>query len=194
MLAAVAALLPATAGAEWQAKPFGGVTFGGSTTLLVDFDQQAGKPKLNLGISGTWLGEVVGVEADVATTAGFFSGNPRSLETLVLRSHVATVMGNVVVAMPRRVSQYGLRPYAVAGVGAMHIGIDDNLQALPFTNWLSAWDVGGGATGFLSDLVGVNWDVRLIRTLKAEKAVTGTSDGPEKLSFWRATMGFTFRL
>ena len=37
--------------------------------LLVDFDQQAGKPKLNLGISGTWLGEVVGVEADVAPTS-----------------------------------------------------------------------------------------------------------------------------
>jgi hypothetical protein len=187
-------LAPAAARAEWQVKPFGGVTFGGSTTLLIDFDKQAGKPKLNLGVSGLWLGEVLGVEGDVATTAGFFSGDPGSRQTLVLRSHVATLMGNVVVAMPRRISQYGLRPYAVAGLGGMHISIDDNFQALPFTNWLSAWDVGGGATGFLNQFVGLNWDVRLVRTLRPEKEVTGTSLGPEKLSLWRATMGISVRL
>lgn len=188
----VAIVVPSTASAEWQMKPFGGITFGGNTTLLIDLDHQAGKPKLNLGVSGTWLGEVVGVEGDVATTAGFFSGKAGSRDTLVLRSHVATVTGNVVIAMPRRMSEYGLRPYAVAGLGMMHVGVDDNFNALPFSNWLSAWDVGGGATGFLSDVVGVNWDVRLFRTLNPEKQVSGT--GTEKLSFWRATMGFTFRL
>jgi len=61
------ALAPATARAEWQVKPFGGVTFGGSTTLLIDLDEQAGKPKLNLGVSGLWLGNVFGLEGDVAT-------------------------------------------------------------------------------------------------------------------------------
>lgn len=193
LIAALAVLAPRMAHAEWQVKPFGGITFGGSTTF-VDFDQQAGKPKLNLGISSVWLGEVLGVEGDVATTAGYFSGDSRSLKTLVLRSHVATVSGNAVIAMPRRISQYGLRPYAVAGVGMMHIGIDDNLEVLPFSNWLAAWDIGGGATGFLGDFVGINWDVRLFRTLRAEQEVTGRSVGPERLSFWRATMGFTFRL
>ena len=29
----------------------------------------------------------------------------------------------------------------------MHVGFDDKFSALPFSNWLSAWDVGGGATG-----------------------------------------------
>ena len=188
------AILPATARAEWQVKPFGGVTFGGSTTLLIDLDEQAGQPKLNLGVSGLWLGNVFGLEGDVATTAGFFSGDPGSPDTLVLRSHVATVMGNAIVAMPKSISQYGLRPYAVAGLGAMHISIDDNLQALPFTNWLSAWDVGGGATGFLSDFVGLNWDVRFFRTLKAEPGGTGISVGPQQLSFWRATMGISIRI
>jgi len=193
-LLAVLALAPATARAEWQIKPFGGVTFGGSTTLLIDFDKQVGKPKFNLGVSGLWLGNVIGAEGEVATTAGFFSGDPDSTATLVLRSHVATVMGNAVVAMPKSVSQYGLRPYAVAGLGAMHISIDDNLQALPFTNWMSAWDVGGGATGFLSDFVGLNWDVRFFKTLKSETGATGVSLGPEQLSFWRATMGISIRI
>lgn len=187
--AALLVVSPSRAHAEWQLKPFGGVTFGGSTSF-VDLDQVAGKPKLNLGISATWLGEVLGVEGEVATTSGYFSGDKK----LVLRSHVATVGGNVIVAMPRRIAQYGLRPYAVAGLGMMHVGFDDNLQALPFSNWLASWDVGAGATGFLSDMVGVNWDVRMIRTLKAEDAVTGVSFAPERLSFWRATMGFSIRL
>ncbi len=189
LLAAVAS----PARAEWQLKPFGGITFGGSTTLD-DLDHQAGKPKLNLGISGLWLGEVVGVEGDIATTAGFFSGDQKSLQTLILRSHVATVTGNVVVALPRRIAQYGLRPYAVAGIGIMHVGIDDNLRALPFSDTLPAWDVGGGVTGFLSDFVGLNWDVRMFRTTGSQKTVTGVSVGPEQLSFWRATMGLSIRL
>ena len=94
------ALVPATARAEWQLKPFGGITFGGDTTF-VNLDQEAGKPKLNLGVSGLWQGEIFGLEGDVATTAGFFSGD----EKLILKSHVATVTGNLVVAMPKRIAQ-----------------------------------------------------------------------------------------
>jgi hypothetical protein len=187
------AAVTAPARAEWQMKPFGGITFGGSTTF-VDLDDQAGKPKLNLGISGLWLGEVFGVEGDVATTAGFFSGDSSSLETLILRSHVATVTGNVVVALPRRIAQYGLRPYGVAGFGMMHLGFEDNLGALAFSDTLPAWDVGGGVTGFLSDFVGLNWDVRMFRTTGSQKTVTGISLAPEQLSFWRATMGISIRL
>jgi len=187
------AFAPATAGAEWQVKPFGGVTFGGSTTLLIDLDNQAGQPKLNLGVSGLWLGNVLGVEGDVATTAGFFSGDPSS-SPLVLRSHVATVMGNAIVAMPKSISQYGLRPYAVAGLGGMHISVGDNQHAYPFASWLTAWDLGGGATGFLSDFVGLNWDVRFFKTLQSQPGGTGVSVGPGQLSFWRATMGISVRI
>ena len=189
----VLALAPATVRAEWQVKPFGGLTFGGNTTF-VDLDDVAGSPKLNLGVSTLWQGDIFGLEGDVATTPGFFSGDPKRIQTLVLRSHVATVTGNVVVAMPKHIAQYGLRLYAVAGLGLMHVGIDDNLQALPFSNTLSAWDVGGGATGFLNDFVGLNWDVRFFRTLRSDKGVTGVSIGPEQLSFWRATMGLSIRL
>jgi hypothetical protein len=187
------ALAPATARAEWQVKPFGGVTFGGSTTLLIDLDHQAGQPKLNLGVSGLWLGNVIGVEGDVATTAGFFSGDPSS-SPLVLRSHVATVMGNAIVAMPKSISQYGLRPYAVAGLGGMHISVGVGDNAYPFASWLSAWDLGGGATGFLSDFVGLNWDVRFFKTLQSQPGGTGVSVGPGQLSFWRATMGISIRI
>ena len=182
-------LLAAPARAEWQVKPFGGVTFGGSTTF-VDLDRAAGDPKLNLGASVLVIGNVVGLEGDVATTSGFFNGRSK----LVLKSHVATATGNVVVALPKRMAQYSLRPYAVGGVGLMHVALEDNLAALPFSNALWAWNAGGGATGFLSDIVGLNWDVRYFRTLKTESSKLGVSVGPEELSFWRATMGLSMRL
>ncbi len=185
------AALPAAARAEWQLKPFGGITFGGDTTFL-NLDGAAGTPKFNLGVSTRWQGNIFGLEGDVGTTSGFFSGTGK--DRLVLRSHVATFTGNVMAALPRHVAGYGLRPYAVGGLGVMHVGWYDNLAGLAYANTMSVLDVGGGATGFLSDLIGVNWDVRFFRTLRSEKAVSGVSFGPEQLSFWRATMGFAFRL
>lgn len=193
-------LVPDTARAEWQLKPFGGITFGGNSTFSGDLNGATGK-KFNLGISAVWLGEMLGLEGDVATTAGFFngdptsfSGDPGSASTLILRSHVATVTGNVVVALPKRIAQYSLRPYAVGGLGAMQIGITDNQQiGFGGSVYRAAWDLGGGATGFLSDFVGVNWDVRFFRTTSGVSTSSQSlSDG--KLSFWRATMGFAVRL
>ena len=192
ILLAVASV-PKTANAEWQLKPFGGITFGGGTTFYSDLDKAAGKRKLNLGVSALWLGEVVGLEGDVATTAGFFSGDSASESRLILRSHVATVTGNVVVALPKRLAQYSLRPYAVGGLGAMQIGVSDQLSGLGGSIYRSAWDVGGGATGFLSDFVGVNWDVRFFKTTSGETAL-GRNLAQGTLSFWRATMGFAVRL
>jgi len=186
------ALVPATARAEWQLKPFGGITFGGETTF-VDPDHQIGEVKLNLGVSGLWLGDVFGLEGDVATTAGFFNGDPDLLSTLILKSHVATVTGNVVVAMPKRIAQYGLRPYGVFGFGMMDVGLYDKLAALPISTVLAAWDVGGGATGFLSDLVGLNWELRYFKSMSG-KPISGQSVETEQLSFWRATMGISLRL
>jgi len=188
-LAVLITLAPSVAHAEWQLKPFGGITFGGTTTF-VNLDDVAGSAKFNLGASVLWQGNIVGLEGDVATTAGLFSGE----KNLILKSHVATVTGNVVVALPRRVAQYGLRPYLVGGLGVMQVGFFDNLNVLPYSDFLTAWDLGGGATGFVNDVVGVNWDLRLFHSFNTQKPVSGFSFGPEQLSFWRATMGLSVRL
>jgi hypothetical protein len=183
-------LAPATADADWQLKPFGGITFGGGSPFY-DFDRVAGKPKFNLGVSALWQGEVLGIEGDVATTSGFFSGDSRK----ITRSHVATVAGDVVVALPRRIAEYTLRPYAVAGLGLAHVSFRDGLESVVFSRALATWDLGGGATGFISNNVGLNWDIRLFRTLRPQRPDSTSPVAEEKkLSFWRATMGFTFRL
>ena len=181
------ALAPRAAWADWQLKPFGGVTFA-SQSPFVDVDHVPRTPKFNLGIGTTWQGNILGIEGDVSTTSGFFRGDLQK----VIRSHVATVTGNVVVALPRRMAEYSLRPYAVAGVGVSHVSFSDGF-AVAFSDAPATWDVGGGVTGFVSKSVGVNWDVRRFQTIQSQP-VTGLVVEEGKLSFWRATMGFAFRL
>jgi hypothetical protein len=187
-------LTPAQAGAEWQIKPFLGVTFGGSTTL-VDLEHAAGDLKLAVGVSGVLLGEVIGVEADVGHTSGFFQSGGQGL---VLNSGVTTLTGNVVIAMPRRLTEYTLRPYVVGGAGLIRARIDPgngsiNLQALQVRSHLPALDIGGGLVGFLTDRIGLGWDVRYFRSIRGKTAGEGLSIGPEQLSFWRANMSIAVR-
>src|SRR5438105_765782 len=97
----------APAAAEWQIKPFVGVTGGGETTL-VDLEKAAGSPRFAFGVSGVLLGDVFGIESDLSRTPGFFQ---RGDQQLVVQSSVTTLTGNIVVAFPRHLTEYTLRPY-----------------------------------------------------------------------------------
>lgn len=182
-------LVPQPADAQWQLKPFGGITFGGSSPFI-DFDGVQGDRKLNLGAGVIWQGEVLGLEGDVATTSGFFTGKLRR----ITESHVATFTGNLLIALPRRMAEYSLRPYAVVGLGLAHTRFTDGIRTYDYSEALPAWDIGGGATGFLSDTVGLNWDFRLFRTLRPQEPNNGAVVEKRKLAFWRLTMGLAFRM
>ena len=176
----------ARASAEWQIKPFLGATFGGETTLFNPRDE-AGGHNVILGVSGVLLGEVIGIEGDLGLAPGFFTeGN------LILGSRVTTLTGNVIIAMPRRLTRYTLRPYFAAGVGLIRASSDTSLDALPVTSALPAMDLGGGVTGFLSKRFGVSWDVRRFRSIGTGK-IRGQSSAPEQLSFWRASAALAIR-
>jgi hypothetical protein len=179
---------PATASAEWQIQPFLGVTFGGGTTF-VDLEHAAGHANIAVGVSGVLLGDVIGIEADIGHMPGFFqTGNQR----LLLGSRVSTLTGNMVLAVPRHLTQYTLRPYVVVGLGRMFVRSDQKLPALSFAENLPAMDVGGGATGFLTKHVGLNWGVRYFRSV-GQKAEGPVVVADQQLSFWRATMALAIR-
>ena len=55
---------PRPAVAEWQFKPFLGVTFGGSTSF-VDLEQAVGEAHAAIGVTALLIGETFGVEADL---------------------------------------------------------------------------------------------------------------------------------
>jgi len=180
---------PAAGWAEWQFKPFIGTTLGGSSTFL--FTEEAASEKhLVVGGGVTWLGNVFGVEGEIVRVPGFFEGD--AVES-PLGSSLTTLTGAVVVTLPRKWVGYSLRPYLTAGGGLMRVGIDQQGPFLDAYRTLKTAAFGGGATGFLTDRVGLSWDLRYFRTVGGEEG-TGLSFGPEKVSFWRASMGVAIRV
>jgi hypothetical protein len=185
-------LAPASAAAEWQVRPFIGFTFGGATTF-VDPEKAIETQNAVIGVSGGWLGEIFGLEADFGRAPGFFQEDDAREEVRLVSSAVTTMTGNVVIALPRRLAGYGLRPYFSGGAGVMHIDTVGRLQILELHRTLPTLSLGGGVTGFLTNRVGLNWDVRRLSTLRGEGETIGNSLGREQLSFWRATMAVALR-
>ncbi len=186
---------PSPAAAEWQVRPFIGFSFGGETTF-VDPDRAIETQNLVIGVSGGWLGEIFGLEADFGRAPGFFETDRVTdpvVEHLVLTSAVTTLTGNIVVALPRRMAGYGLRPYFSGGAGLVHVDAVGKFGIIEHNRTLPALSLGGGVTGFLTNRVGLNWDVRRINTLRGEGETLGNSVGREQLSFWRATMAVALR-
>lgn len=199
---------PNPAAAEWQIKPFGGVTFGGDTSLI-DPEQAVGVPNVVFGVSGLLLGEVLGIEGDLGIGPGFFDADSQgellgpsagsANRDFFAASRVITYTANVVVALPRRMAEYSLRPFVVGGAGLMRITIKEYEDAaLPGGLYsglgsinMATVDVGGGVTGFLSERVGLSWELRWFRSLKGQER--GVSLGSERLSFWRANMAVAIR-
>lgn len=176
---------PVRAQAEWQLKPFIGFTFGGGTNFYEDVEHQAGKRKTVIGLTTALLGEFLGVEADVGHTSGFLD-DPK--QSLIIKSGVTTVTGNAVVAMPRSISQYSLRPYFVVGAGMIRSTATSSPPGVfELNRTFPAIDIGGGVTGFLGERLGLSWDVRHFRN------VNRNPDVDEQFSFWRANMALAIR-
>lgn len=189
----VGAVLTASAarGADRQVRPFVGTTFAGSSTIIdLNKADAPGDPHVTFGANMAVLGNVLGVDVDFGHTPGFFETGDSKL---VLKSHVTTLTGNVVVALPRRLSEYSLRLYFVGGGGIMHLDREDSLSAFPISETAPAMDVGVGAIGFLTDRFGIGWEVRRFQRVGSPPPLTGLTIGPEQLSFWRAHMALVIR-
>ena len=180
-------LIAAGANAEdRQLRPFIGATFGGGTTF-VELDR--GKAKLAVGIGAVFLGEIFGAEVDLADAPGFFESGDNHL---VVGSRVTTLTGNVVVAVPRRLTEYGLRPYVVGGGGLMRVRTTTSLNVFDVSRLFPAIDVGVGVVGFLTNRMGVCWEIRRFQSVDRNTG-NGVSFGEEQLSYWRATMAVAIR-
>jgi hypothetical protein len=179
---------PAYVGAQWIVTPFAGLKMGGDTNF-VDLDQGAGATKFILGGSAGLLGDgLLGIEAD-------FGYSPRFFETtrgrLVVSSGVTTLMGNVIVAMPRELTRESLRPYFAGGVGLMRATIDDVAGIFQVNSNLLGLSLGGGAIGAVTERASLRFDVRHFKNISEDDASVGF--GTTRLGFWRLTAGVTLR-
>ena len=182
-------LSPSSAAADWLLTPFIGSSFAPETTFLI-FEDGAGRT-LTLGGSVSLLSDgILGLEADVGHTPGFFEGNDPL--GLVLTSRVTTLTGSVILAVPLSVTRESLRPYLVIGAGLMQARSKHAAGLFPVDRNLLGINIGAGAIGMVSPRAGLRFDVRYI------KAASG-ADGPfaraglSRLSFWRGTAGIVLR-
>jgi hypothetical protein len=179
--------------AEWQIRPSASLNLGQNTTFLGgDTNSDAGASKIGFGVTGAFIGNVLGVEADLGRRSNFFPARPNGGGN-VLASSVTTLTGNVTVAFPKRLVEYTLRPYFVGGAGLMAVRIDQKNPLFNVALNMNAIDLGGGVTGFLTPRIGLNWDVRHFRNLGESPELPGQTVGPPGLSFWRANMALAIR-
>ena len=188
---------PRAASAEWHITPMIGVTFAGSTTL-VDLQGGAEKKHVNFGGAVTLLGAgIVGAEAIVGFTPGFFEAEQSRLGAdtpppAIESSRVIAVMGNAVLTVPRRWTEYFLRPYVSGGFGVLRATQTQTVEALPVHASMAAYNIGGGAVGFLSQRTGVRFDLRYYGTLRDTDQGTAAF-GLARLHYMSASIGLVIR-
>lgn len=181
-------LAPIPVYADWLLTPFMGVKFGGRTSII-DLEQAADRTKLTIGGSLSRIGDgLFGVEVEGAYIPGYFERNtPDPQDDLLASSYVLDLSGNAIVALPPNMTGGGLRPYLTAGLGLMHAEGVDILTFFRIRRTMPAITLGVGATGLLTNRVGVRFDLRYLRSIAQQDAFQ-ISVG-RQLSYWRGTIG-----
>lgn len=179
-----------------------GVTVRGNTSIL-DIQNATHLPHKEVGAAVTVLTKgLFGVEGVVSFTPGFFHADrPRgkdgsSLPTagLIGRSYAFAAMGNVVVAAPRRYTEYFLRPFVSAGVGLLRASVTDKAGvAATAGNARVGFNVGGGAIGFLTQHTGVRFDLRYYTNVHGSEPQGSVVGGPVHIRYLVASIGLVFR-
>ena len=101
----------------------------------------------------------IGLESVFVYVPGIFeTPDPDPLSDIppsnaITKSHSYALMGNVVLTTPRAWNQYGLRPYVSGGLGMLRVS--HNEPTLPGPRQSSAYNVGGGAVGLLTNRGGL---------------------------------------
>lgn len=194
-------LCASRAAAEWQFAPFLGYTFKGQTTF-VDPEQATTERHWHFGGSVRLLGDSpLGVEALYVHTPGYFERDEVDLTAAdlvrtITESRTYALMGNIVLTTPRHWNQYGLRPYVSGGVGLMHVRSQDLGDAFPIRLNLLGMNLGGGAVGFLSEHVGVRFDLRFLRNIRGVDLATQPAPSfipPLRLRYWTGSVGVVFK-
>jgi hypothetical protein len=188
-------ILVLMSGAEARAQdllfiPYLGFTFGGGSALFADLEGGAGESASAVGGSVALVSQgVFGVEADVGYVPGFFERGDRQL--VFPGSFVTSLTGAAIVTLPLSITRESLRPYLAGGGGLIWAEARDITSTFPIQSTMPAIIMGGGAVGFLSNTVGVRFDLRYIRSLgQGDDVIAGTG---ARVRFWRGSVGLVLK-
>jgi hypothetical protein len=172
-----------------------GLTFSGNTTI-VDLEHATGKVHAHFGGAVSLLGRgLFGVEGVVMVTPRFFQA--RGID-LVQSSKTLALMGNVVVTLPQRWTEYSLRPFVSGGFGLLHADSTEREALLPageifpVRENMSGFNIGGGAIGFITKGTGLRLDLRYVSNLHHSGGDVPAL-GRVHLRYLTASVGLVFR-
>ena len=175
--------------AEWHLTPMLGWEFKGNTTI-VDLEDATSHLHWQVGGATTVLGGgIIGAEAIFVYIPGFFE---RGDLTFVKHSRSLALMGNAVLTVPRRWTEYWLRPFVSGGLGLLHASVTNNIDGFPVKTNLLGFDLGGGAVGFISKRTGLRFDLRYYSNLHHSEPA-GISFGRVHLRYLTASVGVVLR-
>ncbi len=179
VLVALAALavLSTPAYADGFITPVLGYNFGGDSTGCVSLTDCQNK-NLNLGVAFGSMGQSGGFEEDISYARDFFAG--------ATDSGVFTMMSNLMLVIPLGPVQ----PYGVGGVGLIRPHASGNPLQVATSKNAFGYDLGFGLTLMFGHHIGLRGDLRRFRTLED---VTLFVFSGEPLTFWRGSLGVTFR-
>ena len=193
----VFAATPSKASADWLFTPYFGVNWGGAADVSEpagDFEDEFER-KMNFGASLSWMGAgIAGFEVDFGYSPNFFENTVGGNDFAFGDSNVTTLMANLKLGAPfGGQSGAGIRPYASGGIGLIKTRIDDpdDLFTVNSTDW--GMNVGGGVTGFFTDNIGLQGDVRYFRSLQDNEPDDEFDVALGSFRFWRGTVGVVFR-
>ena len=184
----LALTFPHAAAAEWHFTPTIGTTFLANTSLL---DPDHGTSKVHPDFGGTVTlvgGGILGTEGLIVWTPGFFKGD----KVLVSKSHSLAIMGNLLLTTPRKWTEYNLRPFVSGGFGMLGVSRTEVHNVFPDAPKIAAFNIGGGAIGFLSKRTGLRFDLRYYSGLPHSDQ-GGVAIGAVHLRYMTASVGVVLR-
>jgi hypothetical protein len=169
---------PSAARADWIVSPFIGAHLGAN----------APHTSPAVGVSGGWMGKVVGAEVDLGYGPEFFAQNG-----FVTDRRMLTVMGNVIVTSPWG-GRDAFKPYVSGGLGVLKPKLSEAGGIFALDAKKLGMDVGGGAIGFFNRNVGLRGDIHYFRGLrKSDDDTNAFGLDLSTFHFWRASVGLAVR-
>src|SRR5262245_32024607 len=177
--AALLAGSAAPARAEGFITPYLGFNFGGDSANCISISNCEEK-RINWGVTFGSTSGIFGIQEDIGYAPEFFGKTPGASNGVL---HLMTDFMLVVPAGP-------IQPYAFAGIGLIRSHAKFDTSSLSLDKNAFGYDIGGGLNIFFVHSVGIHGEIRHLQTF--QDLDLGVFKG-EKLDFWRASAGLTFR-
>jgi len=183
---------PLAARAELFLTPYAGIKFGGSTSI-VDLEFAASKKKFTLGGALMNVNDgIFGYEVSVGYLPGYLEADDAPEPLVKPGSFAIDLTGSALFSLPPSFTGGGLRPYAALGAGLIHVQAEDGFELFQIRRTVPVATVGGGATGLLTNSVGVRFDYRYFRSLTTDDG--SLANVGRRVSYSRFTVGLFLRL